>query len=860
MFDARPITILWRDPHGQIWVGAKGMGIFRQEHDQFIPVTGNGVGDLLQDPRCLLMDKQENLWIGAGDDSVVCRTGDRWSILSIPHNLLKPRVSSLAAEADGTVWAGSSGGGLVQFKDGRPVAIPADSGLKGNAITALLADRDGKLWVGTESGLSHLRRKILSSFSQGEGLGFGPAQGLAEVAPGVIWVAKATDGLYRWDGRTFSRIPATGLSQHESPITGLLATRDGSCWVATTNSLLLYKDPVAAADEVKIMSPSKPWVTSLAEDNAGDLWLGTREGKLWELRENQWFEPPDFEQTNAITAIATAPDGAVWFGTAGNGVFRLAGGKVQRPGRRGELTAESVQTLLLDGEGTLWIGTASQGLKWWRNGRVFHLSSQDGLPDDDISQILEDDAGRLWVGSGRGIACIDKSRLDEFAAGQIPFVNPQIFGRTDGMFSEECTGGFCPAGLKTTTGLLWFSTRKGVVAVNPSALPPPAATPGVVLENILVDGVSDAAFQDADQPAATNGASGSPRMPEPVSITPGKHRVEFRYTSVDFDKADRLHFRYQLQGLDNDWVDAGTRRTASYPYLPAGNYRFRVAASASETGWAESELDVPLVVLRHFWQTWWFDSLVAMAGIMGVVGAVRVIEKRKHQRRLKLLEQERALERERSRIAHDLHDEMGAKLCRISFLSEHARRDDLPADELREQITSISLASRDVLHSLDEIVWAVNPQNDTLEHVGSYLGRYAEEYFQMTGIQCELDIPTPLPPYPLSSQMRHQLFLAAHEAITNILKHSGATWAGISLKFGPSEFALQIADNGRGFDPAGDQSKNGKTGGPSDDGDGLKNMRQRLADIGGKCFIEAVPGRGTKIRFVIPMKTQTQKP
>src|SRR5436309_3683318 len=165
-------------------------------------------------------------------------------------------------------------------------------------------------------------------------------------------------------------------------------------------------------------------------------------------------------------------------------------------------------------------------------------------------------------------------------------------------------------------------------------------------------------------------------------------------------------------------------------------------------------------------------GLAGLGFLTSVGGAVRFVEKRKLHKRLMRLEQERALERERTRIAQDLHDEMGAKLCRISFLSENARRGENMPLETKCQIASISDASREVLHSLDEIVWAVNPQNDTLEHVGSYIGQYAHDYFQMTGIECELDIPTQFAPRSLSSQMRHHLFLATHEALTNILKHS----------------------------------------------------------------------------------------
>jgi signal transduction histidine kinase len=234
--------------------------------------------------------------------------------------------------------------------------------------------------------------------------------------------------------------------------------------------------------------------------------------------------------------------------------------------------------------------------------------------------------------------------------------------------------------------------------------------------------------------------------------------------------------------------------------------------------------------------------------MVSMVSSVRLLEKRKLHRRLKRLKQERALERERTRIAQDLHDEMGAKLCRISFLSEHARRSDLPPEENQDQITSISDASREVLHSLDEIVWAVNPQNDSLEHVASYIGQYAQEYFQMTGIQCELDIPTQLPAHPLSSQMRHHLFLAAHEALTNILKHSGATYARISMAFNNSTFEIKISDDGEGFNSHSTDSKP-----TTASGDGLNNMCQRLADIGGHCSIESAPGKGTNVRFVITL-------
>ncbi len=559
-------------------------------------------------------------------------------------------------------------------------------------------------------------------------------------------------------------------------------------------------------------------------------------------------------QTNAITAIVLDSKGWLWLGTDGSGLFRIEEGSLQHFDRNQGLLSDSIRTLYLDAQGVLWIGTADSGLSRLEDGRFNNFTVHEGLPDNKISQILEDDAGHLWVGSSGGIVCLSKRSLEELASGKTRSLYPQVFGRTEGMLSEECTGGFFPAGLKTKSGLLWFSTLKGVAVVNPRFQPATSRMPNTVLEQVQVDGLPiPFSGRTYSGQGGAGGAAAEAGTLQPLRITPGNHRVELRYTALSFSAPERLRFRYRLEGLDSDWVDAGTRRTAFYSFLPPGDYRFRVAACSSDGVWTDAEAGLDLAILRHFWQSGWFISLASLGLLVSVAGTVRLVEKRKLQRRLRRIEQERALERERTRIAQDLHDEMGAKLCRISFLSEHARRTKLPPDEFQEQITSISDASREVLHSLDEIVWAVNPQNDTLDHVGSYIGQYAEEYFQMTGIECELDIPTQFPPHPLSSQIRHHLFLATHEALTNILKHSGATRARVSMAASNGTFEIQISDNGKGFvfpSTASDQEPSG--GGT---GDGLSNMRKRLGEIGGSCRIESAPGTGTKIWFSISLKS-----
>jgi ligand-binding sensor domain-containing protein/signal transduction histidine kinase len=851
-FKGRAITALFKDGQGTIWAGVKGMGVFQFDRDTFIPLAGDTVAEPLKEPHCLLKDRAGRIWIGAGEDFILCHDGDHWQRYRIPRNRFRSYVNTLAEEPDGTIWAGVGAGGLLQFREGKWMAIPAGANLAGNLVESLLTDNEGRLWVGTDAGLNRLQRKNLFTLSQSEGLGFGAAQGLAEVTPGVIWVGKPNDGLYRWDGRSFSRLSTACLLPHDSQINTLLVTRDGFCWVATTNHLLLYKDSIAVADEVKTIDSAPPDIVALAEDRDGALWVGTRQGKIQRLYENRWLEPAVFFQTNAISSLVPAADGSLWVATDGNGLYRFNNGSFHRFGKSDGLLSDTIRTLYLDARGVLWIGTADNGLERWDNGHIANFTTHEGLPDNTISQILEDDSDRLWLGTSRGIVCVNKRRLDELAAGKIPAVYPKLFGQADGMLSEECSSGFFPAGLKTQAGLLWFSTLKGVVVVDPRALPNTALPPHTVLEEVLVDGLVEPLF-DASTAKIARDNEGSENEPLPratLRITPGKHSVEFRYTGLSFDAPELIRFRYRLEGLDPDWLDAGTRRTAFYSYLPPGDYRFHVAACNSDGIWSENDPGLELVVLRHFWQTWWFIALAGLSGMVSVGVAVRIVVKRKLQRRLRHLEQERALERERTRIAQDLHDEMGAKLCRISFLSEHARRGEIPAEELKDQITSISDASREVLHSLDEIVWAVNPQNDTLEHVASYIGQYAQEYFQMTGIRCELDMPAQFPSYPLSSQMRHHLFLAAHEALTNILKHSGATQAKVGMVINDTRFTINLSDNGKGFDLAAQESKSES---PATAGDGLVNMRRRLAEIGGQYRIESMPGQGTRVTFVIPL-------
>jgi ligand-binding sensor domain-containing protein/signal transduction histidine kinase len=833
-FENKSVTALTADPQGNMWMGVKSFGLFKIKDSQVAKISDHSYESLLQNPHCLLADQQGRLWVGAADEYVLCLDKERWRLQRIHPHQGKPFVAALAQTPDGTVWAASVGEGLFQFKNGAVQAVNAQSGLSDNLAESLLVDQQGILWVGTHGGLNRLRAQTVLSFGAREGLGYGAVQGLAELGKGVIWAGKPNDGIYRWEGRGFRKLSNMGLSLAGPQVNALLCPHDGSCWVAAERGLLHFADPAQNSSSAELV-PFTDGVNiiALANDTEGALWVGTRDGRLWRRWQEHWFTQAGPWLDHPITAIVQDRDRSMLIGTSGAGLYRLRNSQVVHYGKPQGLLSELIRTLYLDGTGSLWIGTEGGGLSRLRDEKIATFTTRERLPDNTISQILEDDFKHLWLGSNRGIACVSKEELDDVQAGRATSVYAQVYGRDDGLPSEECTSGFYPSGLKTHDGLLWFSTLKGIVITDPRRRPVDTGSPPVVLEEVTLDG----------QPISTDPEFG-------LHVSPG-HRLEFSYTAMAFDAPDRVRFRYRLEPLDSDWFDAGTRRTASYPFVPPGDYRFLVSARLSDGNWGPATTMLAVTVAHHFWQAWWFTCLALLSAVCVVAGAVRLVEKRKIQHRLRQLEQEKILERERTRIAQDLHDEMGAKLCRISFLSEDARRlADLPS-ELRNQIASISDASREVLQSLDEIVWAVNPRNDSLEPVASYIGQYAQDYFQETGIQCELDIPAQFPFYPLSSQLRHHLFHAVHEALTNTLKHSKASHFKVSIKCEGAVFEIAASDNGSGFDLTRLAGSPGSISSPGRNG--LRNMRERLAEVGGSCQIESQPGRGTTVRFTIQM-------
>jgi len=333
--------------------------------------------------------------------------------------------------------------------------------------------------------------------------------------------------------------------------------------------------------------------------------------------------------------------------------------------------------------------------------------------------------------------------------------------------------------------------------------------------------------------------------PSEVIIPPGTQNLEIHYASLNLGAADRSRYRYRLNEQQKTaWSDdSSANRVANYSKLQPGTYQFEVTACNEDGVWSSQPAALMVIVQPALWQKGWFRGLIAAGVLAAIAGLVYYFSTQTLQRQLAQLRQKEALEHERARIARDLHDQLGANLTQVALLAEMAETDkNIPA-EVEDHAQQITQTARETTKALDEIVWAVNPSNDTLEGLVNYSGKYAQEYFALAGLRYRVDIPGELPEATLPPEVRHNVFLAFKESVNNVVKHAQATEVHIRLKMDAGNFTIEIEDNGRG--PAGAEQKSGRNG--------LRNMRKRMEDVGGSFAIGPAAGQGTLVRLTAPI-------
>ena len=726
-------------------------------------------------------------------------------------------VISLWEDHEKNLWCGT-GAGLVVIRPNNLETISPPDNWKSRPVLSVLPTPNGALWVGTEgAGLYRLRNGAWANFNETQGIRNHYVWSLAADSAGKIWAGTWGGGLFAQKNDAFDFAP--GLEDFRAPIPALLFLRD-ELWIGTTMGVQRYQD-----------------------------------GKL------ERFNEIAGKPFGDVRAIAPDKSGARWFGTAGGGLVCLSDGNFRRFKKNDGLSSDFIECLHFADDGALWIGTFGGGLDRFKNGKFSVINHEQGLPNGVIGHIESDGRGFFWMSSYGGILRASEKDLNRCADGdmiEVPFLT---YGINDGLPTLECSEGLQSAGGKTADGRLWFPTAKGLVAVDPAGVKMNPLPPPVRIEQMLVD---DKRIQNEDGgwklEDGTRAPSSILQPPSSLVIPPGRHRVEFDYTGLSFVAPEKVRFKCRLNNFETEWADVGAKRVATYNYIPPGSYSFQVTACNNDGVWNETGASLSFEVRPYFWQTTWFHMLGGLCTVLAASSVVWFDTRRRMRRRVERAERQRDIELERTRIARDIHDDLGAQLTRITMMSESARGDMANPGRAAAGLQKIYDTARELTRSMDEIVWAVSPRHDTLESLATYLEKFAQDWLATAGLRCRLDLPLQFPDWHLTSEVRHNVFLAFKEALHNAVKHSGASEVLIRLTLGEAFFQLAVEDNGRGFVAGEKTAAVSTTPGRPASGNGLGNMRRRLEAISGRCEIKSSPGAGTKAIFFVQLNASSGKP
>jgi signal transduction histidine kinase/ligand-binding sensor domain-containing protein len=908
------ITSLFESADGTLWIGTESGDIaqYKDGHFAAVPLRANWSGGKIY---AITADNAGDVWL-LNEGGALARARDG-QVLS-PTSGLVSKVVSLARGQDGTIWVEREGV-VSALKDGRlTVEVSTNDYVQG-----ICAARDGGFWVACNS--------CIRKWQEGKwvaDLGVAPwgwdvIVNFAETSAGVLAGGTSGDGLWLffadqtntpalhlnhtnglpsdwvislWEDRERNLWCGTGAglvvirpSNLETisppdkwksrPVLSVLPTPDGALWIGTEGAGLYRLQNGGWTNFYSEQSIRNPYVWSLAVDGAGKIWAGTWGGGLFKQKDDAFdfapgmenFRPPfpallfagnelwlgtpggalryqngklePFSEAagkpfGEVRTIAQDKSGALWFGTAGGGIVCLRDGRFHRFKKSDGLSSDFIECLHFAGDGALWIGTFGGGLNRFKDGKFSVVNHEQGLPNSVIGHIESDDHGYFWMSSYGGILRAKEADLNLCADGKLTEAPFLTYGINDGLPTLECSEGLQSAGGKTADGRLWFPTAKGLVAVDPAGVKMNPLPPPVRIERMLVD----------DKQFAEGNAAG------PLKIPPGRHRIEFEYTGLSFVAPEKVRFKCRLNNFENDWADVGTKRVASFNYIPPGTYSFQVIACNNDGVWNEAGASLAFEVQPYFWQTTWFRLLGGLATVLVASGTVWFDTRRRMRRKLERAERQRDIERERTRIARDIHDDLGAQLTRITMMSESAHGDLANPGRAAAGLEKIYDTARELTRSMDEIVWAVSPRHDTLESLATYLEKFAQDWLATAGFRCRLDLPLQFPEWHLTSEMRHNVFLAFKEALHNLVKHSGASEVLIRLAVKEKSFELAVEDNGRGF-AVGEKAKDvSPIQGRAASGNGLENMRRRLTAIGGSCEIQSASGAGTRVIFSVQLK------
>lgn len=723
---------------------------------------------------------------------------------------------------DGAEWVASAAG-LARLSDNGTTPtverVPTVSGVCDREVWGLAQDRTGNLWLATSCGALRVALHGFIAYGVSDGLSSVAVNSLFESRSGEFIVTTNASGrdLHVFDGRRFARItpradiPASGWGWGWGQTA--LQARDGAWWVPTASGALRYPP----ADRPETALERRPQVIApgaeafrLFADSRGDVWISTTGlavGVLrWERATGRVVDITPVAGTE-YTAFAETGAGALWIGTSNAGLLRYADGRFERFGSAEGAPVDYVRALHVDATGSLWTASNLSGVTRIADPDAARpvatrYTTEEGLSSNNVYAVVDDALGRIYAGTSVGVDRID------LATGRV-----RRFTSADGLPKGAVSKAF-----RDRSGRLWFGTDFGLAALDPGPDPPPVP-PRTLVTAVRVAG--------AQLPVSLLGESSILGL----SLGPSETNLSVDFLGVGSGLGEEFRYQYRLEGAEGDWSAPAPERTVTFANLAPGSYRFLVRA-VDGSGLASPEpASVAFSVAAPVWRRWWFLTLAAVLTCAAAYALYRA-------RVARLLE----VERVRTRIASDLHDDIGANLTRIAVLSEAAGYRRAAGADDSESLASIARISRESVASMSDIVWAISPERDSFRDLVRRMRELAGETLESSGVEVRFTAPEGDGDLRLGHDTRREVFLIFKEALANAARHAGCTRADVMVRLERRTLVLEIVDDGRGFDPS------ARPG-----GNGLANMRKRAAAVGGTLDVRSSPDAGTTVRLTVPL-------
>jgi signal transduction histidine kinase/ligand-binding sensor domain-containing protein len=775
-------------------------------------------------------------------------------IVRLTRRDLNAATMRLKKTSDGHMWIASNDE-LLEF-DGRRFSTYTKSQGLPTGITSMEEDSAGTLWIGGHTGLSRLGRKGLVSYGQADGLNSQTTYAINEAIDGTLSVANGRFYISTFDGKRFVT-ERPGIDPNSVALwTSRYAFRSSAneWWVLTSTKLYRFKannlhSPIQTYDKTNGFPFNQMY--QIFEDSHGDLWLSQQpdnpDGRgLYRMKRGEdsferFGEADGFPSRRSASAFVEDKHGNLWMGFYEGGLARFRNGHFDAfTATEGPLAAV-VTDLLVDQKGRLWFSNVITGL-----GRIDDTEAEvptitsfttaQGLSSNNARTIVDDRFGNIYVGTVRGV---DKIGLDSRTI--------KHYSVNDGL-----AGDFVVDSHRDHNGDIWFGTMSGLSRLTPT-VQDTQERPPIFVGRLRIAG--------EEQPVSELGD---------ITIQKGdlshtRNNLQIEFFGLSFRPGDSLRYQFTLEGADSEWSAPTELRTVTYANLRPGSYRFLVRAINSEGLTSVAPAVISFRILQPIWLRWWFILLVV--GILFALGYffykyriarlrevnAALAEAKRAEEELGRAREERIKELEsvRTRIATDLHDDIGASLTQIAILSEVARQQNLKGNGgAQAPLKSIATVSNELVETMSDIVWAINPQRDHLHDLTQRMRRFASDLLSAKNISFVFEAPAFAPDIPLGANPRREVFLIFKESLTNIVKHAEATHVVITFNFSREILTLRIADNGKGFEPA---RLSESLFASEKGGHGIFSMKKRAAEMQGEVEITSQPGHGAVIEFHLPL-------